>query len=288
MNSEGIILESLPSLNQPFFLAGFDGWGNALNVSKGMTAYLIKKFNAKPFARLNQDLFYRYDQSRPQIRIRNGLLKEFSPPQGTFFAAHTEQNGHDLVILEADEPNLRWFQFTNELLSLCSRIGVETVFTLGSMYDSVLPSDRIVSAMASDKALFDKLSRKNIQPINYHGPGAIHSVIQSQGARQGFACISLWGHCPYYIQGVTHYGLLIHLGALLAELGKFTLDTSDLDTRCNLLNQQIEKLIKKNQDIQTIIDKLRKTKVRGSLADMKLLTNKEKKVINLRDFLDLK
>ena len=284
MKEQGIHIEELPRLKKPIFIAGFDGWGNALDVSKGMAAYLILKLKAQPFARINPDTFYRYDDSRPPVNIVAGNLKSFSPPGGSFFAARTGSGGNDLVILEADEPNLRWFHFVDELLSLCTKLGVKTIITLGSMYDNVLHTDRIISGIASIEDVFSKLKQKNVMPVSYQGPGAIHSIIQAEGEKRGFQCISLWCHCPYYIQSTTHFGFLSHLGALLSSIGQFELNTEELETKWKELDVQIEKLIANSPDLQAIINELRKAKMRGSWANMNK-SIKGRKVIDLKDFL---
>jgi proteasome assembly chaperone (PAC2) family protein len=284
MKKQGIHIEELPDLKEPVLIAGFDGWGNALDVSKGMAGYLIRKLKAQSFARIDPDTFYSYDADRPLVNIEAGTLKSLSSHGGFFYAARTGSGENDIVILEADEPNLRWFHFVDELFSLCDKLGVETIITLGSMYDNVLHTDRIISGIASDEDNFSKLRQKDIIPVSYQGPGAIHSIIQSEGEKRGFQCISLWCHCPYYLQNTKHYGFLSHLGALLSFLGQFELNTEDLETRGKDVDEQIEKLIANSAEIQDIINEIRRAKVRGSWASLKK-TIKGEKVINLQDFL---
>jgi proteasome assembly chaperone (PAC2) family protein len=249
-----------------------------------MAGYLIRKLKAQSFARIDPDTFYSYDADRPLVNIEAGTLKSLSSHGGFFYAAQTGSGENDIVILEADEPNLRWFHFVDELFSLCDKLGVETIITLGSMYDNVLHTDRIISGIASDENNFSKLRQKDIIPVSYQGPGAIHSIIQSEGEKRGFQCISLWCHCPYYLQNTKHYGFLSHLGALLSFLGQFELNTEDLETRGKDVDEQIEKLIANSAEIQDIINEIRRAKVRGSWASLKK-TIKGEKVINLQDFL---
>ena len=284
MSEEPIKIEFMPKLNDPILIAGFDGWGNALDVSTGMAGYLIRKLKAQSFARIDPDTFYSYDTDRPMVNIEAGTLKSLSSPGGIVYAARTGSDENDVVVLEANEPNLRWFHFVDELFSLCGKLGVETIITLGSMYDNVLHTDRIISGIASDEDNFSKLRQKDIIPVSYQGPGAIHSIIQSEGEKRGFQCISLWCHCPYYLQNTTHYGFLSHLGALLSFLGQFELNTEDLETRWKDVDEQIEKLIANSAEIQDIINEIRRAKVRGSWASLKK-TIKGEKVINLQDFL---
>ena len=235
--------------------------------------------------RINPDLFFRYDENRPFVNIEEGILKAVSPPGGSFHFCPTGPKGRDIVILKCNEPSLRWAHFVEELFSLCEKVGVRTVVTLGGMYDNVLHTDRIISGIASTEELFSKLKKQGVIPINYQGPGAIHSSIHFQGLKRGFECISLWCHCPYYLQGTTHFGLLSSLASLLSFLGNFELDTQELDSNWKELNRQVQGLIEKNPELRTMISEIRKAKVRGSWASMKGSIEKGQKVIHLEDFL---
>jgi proteasome assembly chaperone (PAC2) family protein len=288
MSAAGIHIRELPQLKNPLLIAGFDGWGNALNISVGMTAYLIRILNAQHFADLDSDTFYRYDEHRPLVSIDGGILKTISAPGGSFYAARTAAAQSDLVVLKADEPSLRWFQFVDQLFSLCRTLGIKTITTLGSMYDSILHTDSIISGVASSADLMTQLKQYNVNTISYQGPSAIHSMIQSEGSKRGFECISLWSHCPYYLQGTTHFGILSRLGSLLSTLGNFQLDTRDLDANWAKLREQIQHLIDSNSELQSLVDKLRKERVKGSTAGLKATLKGDEKVINLKDFLDPK
>jgi proteasome assembly chaperone (PAC2) family protein len=288
MKDLGIHIKELPQLKHPLLIAGFDGWGNALNISYGMASYLIRRMEAQHFADLDSDTFYRYDDQRPQVNIVGGILESFKPPGGSFYVVETDAGKSDLIILKADEPNLRWFQFADQLFSICEKLGVPTIITLGSMYDNVLHTDRIVSGVASSKDMVSRLMASDINPIAYQGPSAIHTIIQSEGTKRGIECISLWSHCPYYLQGTTHFGLLSHLGRLIAEIGDFQLDTPDLEANWKKLKEQINHLIEGNSELQSLINNLRKEKVKGSITSLKGSIKTDEKVINLQDFLDPK
>lgn len=287
MSEPGIQIDKLPDLKNPLLIAGFDGWGNALKISSGMAAYLVRKFKAQRFAEINPDLFFRYDEMRPVVHIEEGVLKSLTPPGGTFYAAQTASDGRGLVILKSDEPQLRWSGFVQELFNLCSRLNIHSIITMGSMYDQVLHTDRIVSATASDATMISMLRQKGVNLVSYQGPGAIHSTINAEGLRRNCACISLWCHCPLYLQGTTHFGILAHLGKLLASLGGFELNTEDLEVNWEKLNIQIENLIENNAELQAVVRELRQAKTRGSNTALKGDV-KDEKIINIKDFLQPK
>ena len=287
MIESAIQIDKLPELKNPLLIAGFEGWGNALKISSGMADYLVRKFRAQRFAEINPDLFFRYDEMRPVVHIEEGTLKSVIPPGGTFYAAQTASGGRDLVILKSDEPQLRWSGFVQELFNLCRRLNINSIITIGSMYDHVLHTDRFVSAIASEAAMISELRQKGINSISYQGPGAIHSTIHAEGLKRNCMCLSLWCHCPLYLQGTTHFGILAHLGKLLASLGGFELNTEDLEANWEKLNIQIEKLIDNNAELQAVVKELRKAKTRGSDISLKGAV-KDEKIINIQDFLQPK
>ena len=288
MNTTGIHIKEWPQLNKPVLIAGFDGWGNALNISNGMAAYFIRRLEAKKFADLDPDTFYRYDEQRPVVDIVEGKLNTLTPPRGSFYAVETDDNQSDIVILKANEPNLRWFKFAELLFSICQKLRISKVITIGSMYDNVLHTDRILSGIASSPEMLSELKQKRINPISYQGPSAIHSIIQSEGTKKGYECISLWSHCPYYLQGTTHFGILSYLGELIAGLVNFQLDTLDLQGNWKKLENQINTLVEGNSELQSLISNLRKEKAKGSAASLRGAAKSDEKIINLQDFLDPK
>jgi proteasome assembly chaperone (PAC2) family protein len=281
MKHESIEIDHLPRLTNPLLIAGFDGWGNALDISSKMTEYLIRKLEARRFARFNPDPFYRFDEKRPVVDIENGVLKDISQPGGAFYATRPGHLGRDLIILNASEPSLHWFRFVDSILSLCAETGVKRLISLGSMYDNVLHTETLISALASSAPLLEILKERKVRTISYKGPSAIHSTLHAEARNRGVECISLWCHCPYYLQGTTHFGLLAYLGSLLSSLEGFDLDTEELENTWKELSRQIQQIVDRNPELQVMINDLRKAKVKGSWGSAK----RHDKVIQLEDFL---
>jgi cell division protein FtsB len=132
------------------------------------------------------------------------------------------------------------------------------------------------------------LKQKGVNSISYQGPSAIHSTIHSEALKRDIAGISLWCHCPYYLQGTTHFGILAHLGEMLAAIGGFELNIEGLETSWEKLNIQIENLIENNTELQAVINELRKAKVKGSAAKLTGAIKSDEKIINIQDFLQPK
>jgi proteasome assembly chaperone (PAC2) family protein len=288
MAIEGIRIQVKPEVFSPVCIAGFNGWGNALDVSRGLVTYLVKRLSLKAFGDLVPDVFYRYDESRPHVSIEDGVLKQFSLPGGQLFEGRATPGGPDLVILKADEPTLAWRQFASDFLDLIESLGANTLITIGSMYDEVLPSERLISAMASDASMLTDLSRFQVVPISYTGPSAVHGILQAMAGRRKISCVSLWAHCPYYIQGVTHYGLMSQLVRIICSFAGCDFDTKDLDEKWEKVSEQIQEAVEESPKLQEIVESLKKDRQRGSLKVVRGMVDTSGKVVDLRDFFNSK
>ncbi len=111
-------------------------------------------------------------------------------------------------------------------------------------------------------------------------------MIHSEAVRHRLTSLSIWCHCPYYLQGITHFGLLAGLGTLLADLWDIDLDPGELEANWEKMNAQIQEMIDKNPEVQELIRKLRKGKGQGVLGRHEILAKNGDKVIHLQDFLE--
>ena len=286
MEYETFQLETMPTLKAPVFIIGFRGWGNALEVSTGMTAYLVETLQGVSLGRIDPDVCYRYDETRPVVKIESGNMTAINPPGGSFFAIQTKPGENDLVILIADEPHLNWYRFSRELADLAQRLSAPAVISLGSMFDNVLHTDRIISAVTTGSDFEGIFNRHRVIPVNYHGPSAIHTMILDACRKRAIVGASLWSHCPAYLQGITHHGMTLQLARLLPDMSSFSLRTEALEARWEALEIQIRNLITGNPKLGEIMDQIRRKKQEGAWQNLGQSENEPGNVINLRDFLD--
>jgi proteasome assembly chaperone (PAC2) family protein len=277
-----LIIEQMPETSHPVLIIGFEGWANGGNVAVGMIDYLIKKLGATRFARIDPDNFYRFDDVRPTVRVQDGLLNEVVLPETEFYAVYQKEAGIDLVLFKAHEPHCRWFSFSQAVLSLCRELGVGLIISLGGLQDSVVHTDAVISGFASSPQLLERLKENEVIPTDYEGPGAIHSLIFQHAESMGIEGISLWGHCPFYLQG-THLRLLCRMAVILADLAGFELDTSELEKGWTQLARSIQRFVDGNPELQKAIKEIMKSKTRLAGAPRRP-ERTDDKVIYLDDF----
>lgn len=279
-------IEPLTALTAPHVIVGFRGWGNALDVASGAAVYLVETLGGAAAGRLQADACFRYDENRPVVHISGGKLEAITPPGGVFYALPRPAGEGDLLILVADEPQLNWYRFTRELVELSTAIGAASLISLGSMFDSVLHTDHIISGIATGEPMREMLSRHAVTPVDYHGPSAIHTLLLEACRKRGIPGASLWCHCPAYLQGVIHHGMVLALVRLLARILSVDLPTDDLETRWKALSIQIEKLAATNPKIGEIMDKIRREQRTAEASPPQPGHGHTGTVINLGDYLN--
>ena len=279
------LIKEMPALRSPTLIIGLRGWGNALAVSADMAAYLVDQHHGRSIGEIDSDMCYCYDENRPTAIIENGILKTIRCPGGNLFVVQSSDNpDKDLLILLGDEPSLNWHRFSSEVVDLAITLGATAVVTMGSLLDHVLHTDRIITAASTGIDLSGVFKRYAVGPVNYQGPCSIHPLILDQCRKRGIAGVNLWGHCPAYVQGVTHYGLMIHLARLLAEMLPFPIQIDALQTRWKDLKIEIQQLIRENPKLEAIMEEIRKKKRAGAWQSLDQSGKTSGNVINLEAF----
>jgi proteasome assembly chaperone (PAC2) family protein len=253
-----------PALRNPVLVAAFGGWANAGEVATGTVDYLIQHLGATELAVLACDDFYLFSVHRPLVTITNGHLKRLDMPHGRFHAWSNSQ-GPDLILFRGPEPQIRWQRYVELFLDLCRRFQVTSLVILGGLHDEVLHTEERISAAAASIADIQDLRRleEPVDLIDYVGPCAIHSLLLLTAREQHIHGISLWAHAASYLEG-TNYKLCAAMIRRLELLLDFHLDTTELELSWKLLEDQIEKLIGRNQELRQHVEELQRKKRRGS------------------------
>ena len=273
---------SEPSLREPALVAAFGGWGNAGEVATSTVDFMVNSLKAEELATLESDDFYLFSVNRPLVNIANGHLKSLDLPRSRFYFS-TNSPGRDLILFIGPEPQLRWHQYMESFMQLCQRFGVRTFITLGGLHDEVLHNETKISvagASLDDVQRLRQLSEP-VELIDYVGPSAVHSLFLAKAQEQKMESISLWAHAASYLQG-TNYKLCSGLIKRLDLLLGLEVDPTELDLSWKLVEDQIDGLIKKNEQLRQHVEELKRREKRGGFAPR---PSSPAKVIRLDEFL---
>ena len=192
-----IEFEALPELEDPVVVAAFEGWNDAGDAASDAIDHLREAWGAQPLAEMDPEDYYDYQVNRPTIAFDDAGVRRLTWPTTRLYVARLPLATRDVVLVHGIEPNMRWRQFTDELLGLCQELGVSMAVTLGALLSDSPHSRPVpVTGTATDSGTARRLG---VEPSHYEGPTGIVGVLQEACARRGMPSVSLWAAVPHYV-----------------------------------------------------------------------------------------
>jgi predicted ATP-grasp superfamily ATP-dependent carboligase len=187
--------DSRPDLERPALLCAFQGWNDGGEAASLAARYLMERWDAEPFGRIDAEEFYDFQVNRPTVRLEAGVSRVIDWPHPLLAAASPP--GRDVVFLTAPEPSVRWRTFADAVLDCCRELGVETLVTLGAFLTDV-PHARPVPVVGSAGDEGDA-RRLGLSRSRYEGPTGIVGVLHDAANVAGMGSVSLWAAVPHYL-----------------------------------------------------------------------------------------
>jgi proteasome assembly chaperone (PAC2) family protein len=154
-------------------------------------------WEAVALTELDSEDYYDYQVNRPNVMQGDDGRRLVTWPTTRVSYARLAGVGRDVVLIRGIEPNMRWKQFTHEILGVCHELGVELVVTLGALLaDSPHTRPVPVTGTSSDEGLTRSL---HLEPSRYEGPTGIVGVVQDACTRAGVPALSIWAAVPHYV-----------------------------------------------------------------------------------------
>ena len=189
--------DGLPSLTDPVMIAAFEGWNDAGEAASATITHLREVWQAELLTELDPEEYYDYQVNRPHISMDDSGVRQLEWPATRIYLARVPLFPRDLVLVQGIEPNMRWQQFTRELLGLAAELDVNLVVTLGALLsDSPHTRPVPVTGSTTDARLAADLG---MEPSTYEGPTGIVGVLQEACERFGLPAVSLWAAIPHYV-----------------------------------------------------------------------------------------
>ena len=189
--------DALPTLTDPVMIAAFEGWNDAGEAASSTIAHLREVWQAELLTELDPEEYYDYQVNRPHISVDDSGVRQLEWPATRVFVARIPLFPRDVVLIQGIEPNMRWQQFTREILGLAAELDVTLVITLGALLsDSPHTRPVPVTGSTTDARLAADLG---MEPSSYEGPTGIVGVLQEACERFGLPALSLWAAIPHYV-----------------------------------------------------------------------------------------
>jgi predicted ATP-grasp superfamily ATP-dependent carboligase len=240
-------------LERPLLVLGFEGWIDAGLGGIAATNRLLADTPTEILATFDTDLLLDQRARRPIMRIENGVNMGLTWPEITLRWG-ANRSGRSLLVLSGPEPDLRWHQFTSEVVALGRQLGAELVIGLGA-FPAPVPHTRPVrlSATATTAELAQMVG---FLPATIDVPAGIHASLERGFADAGVAAVGLWAQVPHYTAAMPYPAASAALLDKLADMGALTIDTTGLHAAATQTFAQIEQLIANSEEHQAMVRQL--------------------------------
>ena len=257
-----------PELRQTYLVCGISGWVDGGEAATGTTQYLIEKLGAKKFAEMPVDRYHVFQvpgqlSLRPEIKIKDGLLKEHVMPRNEFYYWVNPHSDHDLIFYLGTEPSTNWEEYAGNILDLAAEYGTSRIYVPGGVLDKTPHTKEAgVFCACSSKELRQEMMKYAMQSSNYEGPGSFSITMLYLSQKRKMPFVSIIARSTYYPE----FNIVIPrnpkairaIVLRLTSLLHLNLDISDLDQEAEELEVKLNFMASHNQEFQAYIEELEK------------------------------
>lgn len=193
-----------PELRRPLVVVAFEGWNDAGDAASLALAYLAQAWEAERFASVDPEEFYDFTETRPQVRLSDGVTRSIEWPEVELLSARIPvgagAGGRDVVLIRGVEPQLKWRTFCELLAGVARGFDAEMSVILGALLADVPHTRPVrVSGSADDDGL---VARLGLAHSHYEGPTGIVGILHHTLSQAGIPSASFWASVPHYVHQV--------------------------------------------------------------------------------------
>ncbi len=239
-------------LERPVLVLGMEGWIDAGLGGAGAVSALLEGLDGELIATFDSDALLDQRARRPVVQIVNGVNTNLVWPEITLTLGLN--GGRHVLVLSGPEPDMRWRQFTREIVAMSTRLGVELVVGLGA-FPAPVPHTRPIRlvATATTRELADQVG---YLPSSIEVPAGIHASLERGFADAGLPAVGIWARVPHYAAGMPYPRASEALLDKLTELTGLAVDTSVLHSAAEGTLAQLDQLIKSSGEHLAMVRQL--------------------------------
>lgn len=194
-------------------ICAFSGWNDAGNAAVDAIDYLNRQLQATPLPAFDVTPYYNFTQTRPLLSHVAGTPIIEWP----CLTVHEINNaGRRILTLTAEEPQLAWPKFVQDLFIFAAKHNVKSIILLGALLGEN-PHTRPFPVSVTSYS--EELRESGIEIQTYSGPTGIVGVLAAGAAQARLQDLSIWVDVPHYAghspQPKATYELVKTLNSLL-------------------------------------------------------------------------
>ena len=243
-----------PGLRKPVALVAFEGWNDASDAASGTIAYIIGQFDAEPFLIIDPEEFIDFHETRPRIRVEEGVTEELAWPATKLYGVPMEGSEHDLLLVLGDEPQLRWQTFGRLLVDEFKRLDVHRVVLLGAFLGQVAHTAPVPVIGTAGAA--EELAGLSLSGANYEGPTGIVGVLSHLFREEGLSTLSLWAATSHYLGTNPNPKAMLALLDRAARVLEVSVDATELAEVAGEFESRVDAAMSESEEFSSYVRRL--------------------------------
>ncbi|MDX1691396.1 MAG: PAC2 family protein [Acidimicrobiia bacterium] len=242
-----------PSLRRPRALLAWEGWNDACDAASGAAGFVVDQHDADPFAVLEPEEFFDFQERRPTVEIADGGTRRLVWPDTRFYGIPAA-DGADLVVVLGEEPALRWKTYARSVARVMADEDVEFAVLLGAYIGEVAHTVPVpVAGSATDPSLVERFG---LAPSSYEGPTGIVGVTMEAFREVGVPAMSLWAATPHYLAANPSPRAMLALLERAAEVLGIDPDTTELAEAAREFDARVDAALEENEEFVDYVRRL--------------------------------
>lgn len=258
-------IETVTGLVRPVVIAAFEGWNDAAESATSVVDHLMSVWNARVVAVIDPDDYYDFQVNRPTVGIDDNGFRKLTWPSTHVAVASPPDLDRDVILIRGIEPNMRWRQFTAELLAAIDDLGGELLVTLGALL-SDSPHTRPIPVSGSSTEP-DLLEHLDLEQSTYEGPTGIVGVLQDACSRVDLPAVSYWAAVPHYVAQPPCPKATLALLRRLEDLFEVSIPLGDLPEEARAWERGVDELAEEDEDIADYVRSLEESRDTADLPE---------------------
>lgn len=235
----------------PVLVVAFKGWNDAGSAASAALSYLAQDGERRLVAEIDPETFYDFQSHRPSVAVADGEMRRVDWPRNRFHEVEVAGLSNGAVLMEGEEPSMRWGTFCDAIVHVARECEVENVVMLGALLADV-PHTRpaTINCIATDADIVDGLG---FRAANYEGPTGITGVIQNAFEEAGLSACSLWAAVPHYVAATPNPPAALALVHAFEAVTGAVIDCAELEASADRFRDQVTSAVAQDDEISTYV-----------------------------------
>jgi len=230
-------------------------------------------WQATPIGAIDPEDFYDFQVNRPVVEIKGGRTQRLiwpttrlslararisEPDEPDLSPAPATGLTRDVILVHGIEPNMRWREFSDELVQGLESLGVELVILLGALLADAPHTRPVPVSIGSSNP--ELATEVGVGLVDYKGPTGIVGVLQHACTAAGIPTVSLWAQVPHYVAQPPSPKATLALLRGVEDVLDVPLPLADLPEEARAWERGVDELAQQDSEVADYVRTLEEAK----------------------------